>query len=85
MTDIFADQNPAYFLGDRTATWGVPSEITALSTLINEMVDQSLASGDIVTHTVRLSAKIGVPGQVLAEVVETTIVADGNTVTYQDG
>ena len=77
MSDAFANQNPAYYIGDRSASWGIPSELTALSELINEMVLQSLSSGSVVTETIRLIAKVGVPGQVLAEVVETTIVADG--------
>ena len=81
----FENQNPAYYIGDRTKPWDAPNELALLGTLVNELVQLATTSGGFVSQTLNLVAKIGVPGQVLGETIEVIIQTDGNVIQFWDG
>ncbi len=78
--------NPIHYVGDRSEPWEAPAEISLLGTILNGAILESVTSGNIITKTIVMAAKTGIPGQVLNETVEVVIEANGasiNPLTYK--
>ncbi|PCI57211.1 MAG: hypothetical protein COB36_02810 [Alphaproteobacteria bacterium] len=78
--------NPIHYVGNRSEPWEAPAEISLLGTILNGAILESVTSGNIITKTIVMAAKIGLPGQVLNETVEVVIEANGasiNPLTYK--
>ena len=74
----------SYYLGDRSQPWQVPSSIAGLTAELDALIQASTTSGTVVVKTLNLTAKVGIPGQILAETVEIIVEADGNTISFKD-